>query len=128
MAEPQSSLRQPARTVRQVASTNAPTHRFTISPNLLSVTVSNVQPAEPSRLVTNRTPSHRQTMHIAPNLASKQFVPHRVREVPTIQDVSPNTLENPDLTEDSRLPSQQPATVADPRTLPHNSPKPKPVR
>ena len=94
------------------------------------VTVSSAQPAESSRSVTNQTP-RRQTMQRAPNIASKQFVPPRVREVfpsPPLQDVSHNNLENPNITEDSHLANQQPATLTDPPTVHRNFPRPKPVR
>jgi hypothetical protein len=134
MTEPRSPPLQSARTVRQVASTNAQTQnavtpRSTMSSNPSSVAV--FRATESSRSAINQTPPHRQTMRSAPNLASKQFVPHRVREVlppPSLQDVSPNNLENPNLIEDESLPTQQPATVTNPPTVHRNFPKPKLVR
>ena len=70
-------------------------------------------------------------MGSAPNLASEQLVPHRVLEVlppPSLQDVSRNNLEDPNLMEDESLPTQRPATVTNPPTVHRNFPKPKLVR
>jgi hypothetical protein len=133
-AEPQSSLRQPPRTVRQVTLTDDQTQKglipgFTMSSKFSSITVSSAQSAEPSRSVTSQTPSHRQTIHGVPSLASKPFVPHRVREVlhppPPLQHVN---LEYPNSREESHLPTQHPATVTDPPIQRRNSRKAKQVR